>query len=229
MKYIGISSGFLPSERLCVVIDIVNSFRYYTNYSNNYLRTKDINYITSNNDTKPSKYNYIRHTNIGSDDDCEDDINYNDYVYNDNSGEEEYKKCTNNKYSNKTYFNPKYNTTEKKKIFNIKYFNSVGGNKPNIEMMKKLNFDECNDNFKDNKNCKIINLRISGQKWFSPSNRTNTKNIFNNGPPRRFKFPMCVSVEKKYKKNKYGEIYPIYHKKTIYDDGSILLQPYIDE
>ena len=229
MKYIGISSGFLPSERLCVVIDIVNSFRYYTNYSNNYLRTKDINYITSNNDTKPSKYNYIRHTNVGSDDDCEDDINYNDYVYNDNSGEEEYKKCTNNKYSNKTYFNPKYNTTEKKKIFNIKYFNSVGGNKPNIEMMKKLNFDECNDNFKDNKNCKIINLRISGQKWFSPSNRTNTKNIFNNGPPKRFKFPMCVSVEKKYKKNKYGEIYPIYHKKTIYDDGSILLQPYIDE
>ena len=114
MKYIGISSGFLPSERLCVVIDIVNSFRYYTNYSNNYLRTKDINYITSNNDTKPSKYNYIRHTNVGSDDDCEDDINYNDYVYNDNSGEEEYKKCTNNKYSNKTYFNPKYNTTEKK-------------------------------------------------------------------------------------------------------------------
>ena len=27
MNYIGISSGFLPSERLCIVIDIVNSLR----------------------------------------------------------------------------------------------------------------------------------------------------------------------------------------------------------
>ena len=40
MNYIGISSGFLPSERLCFVIDIVNSFKTY----NNYFRTKDIKY-----------------------------------------------------------------------------------------------------------------------------------------------------------------------------------------
>ena len=40
---------------------------------------------------------------------------------------------------------------------------------------------------------------------------------------------MNISIEKKYTKNKYGEVFPVYHKKTLYDDGSILLQPYIDE
>ena len=225
MKYVGIASGFLPSERLCIVIDIVNSFRTYTN---NYLRTKDSNYINSVNDTRPSKYNYIRFTNVGSDDEGEDDDN-NDYAYNDNSGEEEYKKCLKNTCSNKTFINnTKYNT-DKKKIQNIKYFNSVGGYRPFMDMKKRLNFNESKDNIKENKKPKTINLRISGQKWFSPSNRKIINNEYYNEGPKRFKFPMSVSIEKKYAKNKYGEIFPIYHRKTLYDDGSILLQPYINE
>ena len=224
MKYIGISSGFLPSERLCVVIDIVSNFR---NYTSGYLRTKDINYINSINDTRPSKYNYIRFTNVGSDDEYEDDNN--DYVYNDNSGEE-YIKNTKNTNTNRSYFNTntKFNS-DKKKIQNIKYFNSVGGYRPFIEMQKKLNFDDNKENNKDNKKEKIINLKISGQKWFSPTNRKIVKNEYYDEGPKRFKFPLSISIEKKYKKNKYGEIFPIYHRKTLYDDGSILLQPYINE
>ena len=224
MKYIGISSGFLPSERLCVVIDIVSNFR---NYTSGYLRTKDINYINSINDTRPSKYNYIRFTNVGSDDEYEDDNN--DYVYNDNSGEE-YIKNTKNTNTNRSYFNTntKFNS-DKKKIQNIKYFNSVGGYRPFIEMQKKLNFDDNKENNKDNKKEKIINLKISGQKWFSPTNRKIVKNEYYDEGPKRFKFPLSISIEKKYKKNKYGEIFPIYHRKTLYDDGSILFQPYINE
>ena len=224
MKYIGISSGFLPSERLCVVIDIVSNFR---NYTSGYLRTKDINYINSINDTRPSKYNYIRFTNVGSDDEYEDDNN--DYVYNDNSGEE-YIKNTKNTNTNRSYFNTntKFNS-DKKKIQNIKYFNSVGGYRPFIEMQKKLNFDDNKENNKDNKKEKIINLKISGQKWFSPTNRKIVKNEYYDEGPKRFKFPLSISIEKKYTKNKYGEIFPIYHRKTLYDDGSILLQPYINE
>ena len=224
MKYIGISSGFLPSERLCVVIDIVSNFR---NYTSGYLRTKDINYINSINDTRPSKYNYIRFTNVGSDDEYEDDNN--DYVYNDNSGEE-YIKNTKNTYTNRSNFNTntKFNS-DKKKIQNIKYFNSVGGYRPFVEMQKKLNFDDNKENNKDNKKEKIINLKISGQKWFSPTNRKIVKNEYYDEGPKRFKFPLSISIEKKYTKNKYGEIFPIYHRKTLYDDGSILLQPYINE
>ena len=41
--------------------------------------------------------------------------------------------------------------------------------------------------------------------------------------------PMSVSIEKKYNKNRFGEIYPVYSKKTFYDDGSILIQPYFCE
>ena len=224
MKYIGISSGFLPSERLCVVIDIISNFR---NYTSGYLRTKDINYINSINDTRPSKYNYIRFTNVGSDDEYEDDNN--DYVYNDNSGEE-YIKNTKNTYTNRSNFNTntKFNS-DKKKIQNIKYFNSVGGYRPFVEMQKKLNFDDNKENNKDNKKEKIINLKISGQKWFSPTNRKIVKNEYYDEGPKRFKFPLSISIEKKYTKNKYGEIFPIYHRKTLYDDGSILLQPYINE
>ena len=222
LKYIGISSGFLPSEKLCIVIDIVNSFKIY----NNYLRKKDINYINSINDTRPSKYNYIRITNVGSDDDNEDD-NY-DYIYHDNSGEEDNRKYTKNTFSNRNYFNTKYNTDKKNQ--NIKYFNSVGEYKPFLDMKKKLNFNENKDKIIDNKKGNIINLRISGQKWFSPSsNRKNIKNKFYNETPKKYKFPMSVSIEKKLIKNKYGEIFPIYHRKTLYDDGSILLQPYKNE
>ena len=224
MKYIGIATGFLPSERLCIVIDIVNSFKYYNNY---FLRAQDFNYNETRHDTKPSKYNYIRFTNVGSDEENENDNN--DYVYNDNSGEEEFKKYNKKTYSNRTYFNKKFKT-DKKKVNNIKYFNSANNYRPNINMEQKLKINKIYDeNFTENKNDKIINLRISGQKCFSPSNRKAFKSRFTEDNSRRFKYPMSVSIEKKFTKSKYGEIYPVYHKKTIYDDGSILLQPYVDE
>ena len=227
MKYIGIASGILPSERPCIIIDIAHSLKY----NNNYLKTKETNYINSVNEVRPSKYNYIRFTNVGSDDE-EGEIDNNDYVNNvnnDNSeGEEDYKKYIKNTISNKTYCYPKYNT-DKKKIQNIKYFNSIGGYRPFIDMRKKLNFNEDIDNFTNDKKEKVINLRISGQKWFSPSNRKFVYKKKDYEGPLKYKYPISISIEKKYTKNKYGEIFPVYHKKTLYDDGSILLQPYIDE
>ena len=96
-------------------------------------------------------------------------------------------------------------------------------------MRKKLNFNEDIDNFTNDKKEKVINLRISGQKWFSPSNRKFVYKKNDYEGPLKYKYPISISIEKKYTKNKYGEIFPVYHKKTLYDDGSILLQPYIDE
>ena len=46
--------------------------------------------------------------------------------------------------------------------------------------------------------------------------------------PKEYKFPVSVSLEKKYARNQDGKIFPIISKETKYDDGSILIQPYVD-
>ena len=218
MNYIGISSGFLPSERLCFVIDIVNSFKTY----NNYFRTKDINYINSiDNSTRQSKENYIRFTNVQSDEENGDENIEN--VYNENSGEEDYPKYTKNPYCTKTYFNRKYNKNKSK---NIKNFISAERYRPFVGEKNKLNFNEENVNLKENKKNKYIDLTVSRTKWFSPTTRKSTNNRVYNDCPQKYKYPMSVSIEKKYRKNRYGEVFPIWNRKIIYDDGSILLQPY---
>ena len=223
MKYIGISSEILPSERLCIVIDMVNSFKNY----NIYLRKKEINYTqnTNYNDIRPSRFNYIRYTNINSDEE-----NDNDDDNEENSGEEEYRKYQKNTYGNNTYYNYKYNT-DKKRINNIKYYNSIGVTHPYAKMKYRYNFDENNKNSlkKNNNKNETFDLRISKQTCFSPSTTKYFKCNYYDERPKRFKLPMSFSIEKKYNRDKYGDIYPVYSKKTFYDDGSVLIQPYFCE
>ena len=67
MNYIGIASGLLPSEKLCIIIDIVNSLRMsiynftpmeYNNYSNNNINDKNIKMDNSCYIRKNLKPNY---------------------------------------------------------------------------------------------------------------------------------------------------------------------------
>lgn len=211
MKYIGIASGLLPSERLCIVIDIVSSFYIYDHFL----------YQKLNNNT-PIKYNYKTYENYQNNDEL---------IYNKDEKDlyrskiNKYKNFYNNNYNNEisyTGFHPFYNS-EIKKFNKNRFFNSVGENyNEGINRIKEHN------NRNKNKE-KIIDLRISKQKCYSPSNDIGCRNEFYYEQPNEFKLPVSVSIEKKYVKSKKGKFFPIYSKETKYDDGSILIQPYFDE
>jgi len=215
MQYIGISSGFLPSERLCFVIDIVHSFQIRSNY----IYPKAFGY-------RPNKYNYK----------CSQ-MRYNDYK--DNYNEEYYRnnfmKTQNNYYdyddsnNDRTFygFKPNYNRSEKRIINQRKYFNSTGVSPP----MNGNNNDLENGRYKDNSRNinKGIDLRISKQTSISPLNGIEYKNEIYSYRPKAYKIPLCVSIEKNFAKNKKGQVFPIYSKQSKYDDGSILIQPYDDD
>ena len=208
MKYIGIASGLLPSGRICLVIDIVSSFRIYENYN----RNKEIEY-NYNNDISPSKYNYIRFTNVENEH---------------NDSEKKYVKYSKNKSNN---FFPKY-FSSKSKIKTAKNINSVRGYYYPLDQVKhKLNFNEDNNIklIKNIKNEDLGDLRISKQNCFSPSNKKTFIKEYYNNVYQKYRIPLSISIEKNYTKNKYGDVYPLYHKKTVYNDGSILLQPFFEE
>ena len=220
MKYIGIASGLLPSERLCFVIDIVSSLQIYDNYI--YPRIKYSNYIK-----RPSniKYCFKKHQNYDEED---------KFVNNDE--EEEFYKSKNNTYINNNdivynNFSPKYNS-EMKKFNNKRIFNSVLCPSQLFKENDRYEDNPTKNNLKNKKNEEIIDLRISQQKCLSPSKGSNGKYMKNQilyQLPKKFEVPVSVSIEKKYAKNKVGEFFPIYSRETKYEDGSILIQPYIDE
>jgi len=220
MKYIGIASGLLPSERLCFVIDIVSSFQIYDNYI--YPRIK-----YSNFNKRPSNFNYGYKKYQKYDEDAK-------FVNNDE--EEEFYNSKNNTYINNNEmiynkFNPKYNS-EMKKFNNKSIFNSVYYPSQLFKENDSYEDNRTKYNLKNKKNEEIIDLRISQQKCLRPSNGSNgiyMKKQILYQPPKKFKIPVSVSIEKKYAKNKVGEFFPIYSRETKYDDGSILIQPYIDE
>ena len=222
MKYIGIASGLLPSERLCFVIDIVSSFQIYDNCV--YPRIK---YSNCNYNKRPSnlKYGYKKYQNFDE-----------DAKFVNNDEEEEFYKSKTNTYINNNEliynnYNPKYNT-EMKKISNKRIFNSICCPSHLFKENDSYEDNQTKNNLKNKKNEKIIDLRISQQKCLRPSNGSNgiyMKKQILYQPPKKFKIPVSISIEKKYAKNKVGEFFPIYSKETKYDDGSILIQPYIDE
>lgn len=216
MQYIGISSGFLPSERLCIVIDIVSSFIIYDKFIYHKVNSNYCNY-------RPTKGSYITYNNIYED----DDENYNckqNHLY--KNKKIIYNNCLNDNEANYYDFNPKFNT-EKKSYNNKRFFNSASP-------FECIDFNKYNDLYegnryknysRDNKDGDFINLTISKQKCFSPAKTTLYKYKY----PKYFKLPVSVSIEKKYAKNKNGMLLPIYSRETKYDDGSILIQPYPDE
>jgi len=213
MQYIGISSGFLPSERLCIVIDIVHSFQIRSNFI--YPKGFGFGY-------RPNKYNYK----------CSQ-MRYNDYK--DNYDEEYYRnnfmKTQNSYYdysnNDRTYYGlkPNFHRSEKRIINKRKFFNSTGVSPP-----KNSNNVEENERYKDhsrNRN-QGIDLRISKQTSISPLNGIEYKNEIYSYRPKAYKIPLSVSIEKNYAKNKKGQVFPVYSKQSKYDDGSILIQPYDD-
>ena len=220
MKYIGIASGLLPSERLCFVIDIVSSLQIYDNYI--YPRIKYSNYIK-----RPSniKYCFKKYQNYDEED---------KFVNNDE--EEEFYKSKNNTYINNNdivynNFSPKYNS-EMKKFNNKRIFNSVLCPSQLFKENDRYEDNPTKNNLKNKKNEEIIDLRISQQKCLSPSKGSNgiyMKNQILYQLPKKFEVPVSVSIEKKYVKNKVREFFPIDSRETKYEDGSILIQPYIDE
>ena len=215
MRYIGIASGLLPSDRLCFVIDIVHSLKII----NNFFYPKP--YIQ-----RPNKYNKIRYIyNEQDDDECNDEEYYKDRVLN------TYNNINQNNRNNYS-FNPIYRNinnfyNEKKHYNKRKYFNSVG-----VSPFIRTNYDGYENNKsrnyrKKNKN-EEINLRISKQESLFPSNSVYFREEDFSYYPKEYKIPVSVSLEKKYARNQDGKLFPILSKETKYDDGSILIQPYVD-
>ena len=228
MKYIGIASGLLPSEKLCFVINIVHSFKIYNNFVYTRKHCNYNNYITN----FPMKSNRI-YNDYDDNNELKNNIDY----YNNHDNEEYVEVLYNNKINNLNnysknnneeilYFNYNPFTNSNKKMVNKKrLYNSVGTTSSN----NHGNSNRYNNYIKNNKKEEIIDLRISHQKCISPSNFINLKKDSCYIYPKNYKMPVSVSVEKKYAKNQYGEFFPIYSRESKYDDGSILIQPLIDE
>jgi len=220
MKYIGIASGYLPSERICYVIDIVHSFKIYDRFL--------YNRIKYSHNKSPIKYNYIRYRNEDSDEYNKDNYEEEDY-FNDNNNLYNFNKYTNNNrdviYDN---YNPKY-SPPKAVHSNRKNFNLVQISPSKSNIYENDNYNKYKYYTIENKNKEIGDLRISNQKCLSPFNEDKRFYKTFYSPPKQFKIPVSISFEKKYAKNEEGKIFPIYSKQTKYDDGSILIQPYMDE
>ena len=217
MHYIGIASGLLPSENLCIIIDIVNAIK-----------------INNNFNLRPVKYSFY---NYNDDDDYENECDYSFY--------ENYNKNNNiNNYANKDrYFYQNYSCNNMKpktdkKAYNLKrVYNSVGyspymkkkvnininNNCTRLNKSKKKYINYFYDNDEEDDDDEVMDLRITGQKCFNP-NAVKFKNSYYENQTE-FKFPVSISIDKKYKRNKDGRLYPFYTKQTKYDDGSILIQP----
>lgn len=213
MHLIGIASGLLPSDNLCIIIDVVQAIKININ---------SINYI-------PLRKNFLNNK-----------INY---YENDNE-------LDNNNYFNRRYVPKNYNTPLKiyKKKYPLNCYTSLkkdiySDNKIN-NMNKMFNPNTSNSYFNrnkfqkkyypisksyDNKNDNGMNLRVRGQKSvYIKTNYNNEINKFLNCSTE-FKIPISIYVDRQYIKNKKGKLVPIYTKESTYDDGSILIQPDVDE
>ena len=223
MHYIGIASGLLPSENLCIIIDIVNAIK-----------------INNNFNLRPVKYSFY---NYNDDDDYENECDYSFYEnYNKNDNINNY--TNNGRYFYKNYSCINMKPKTDKKAYNMKrIFNSVGYS-PYKKKKVKINIDKdftrtnkskskskskkkyihyFYDDDDDDDEYGVMDLRITGQKSFNP-NGVNFKNSYYENQTE-FKLPVSISIDKKYKRNKDGRLYPFYTKQTKYDDGSILIQP----
>ena len=66
MNLIGIASGLLPSENLCIVIDVVNSIKvydYFNPFKYNFIRNGNNNYENNQNEFEKYYYNHENNPN----------------------------------------------------------------------------------------------------------------------------------------------------------------------
>lgn len=118
MNYIGIASGLLPSDNLCIIIDIVNSLKNNTNF----------NY-------KPFKGNYIKNINNDKyDDKYKFKSNYNFYKFNRSSN---YLNNKNNYLSKNYSTNNINNFNSNKKKYNMKKIFNSREYSPSPKMINK--------------------------------------------------------------------------------------------
>lgn len=197
MNLIGIASGLLPSENLCIVIDVVNSIKvydYFNPFKYNFIRNGIDNY--ENNQNEFQKYNY----NIENNQNNQIILNTNySYINENNKSEPKI-------YNIKKGFNPIFVSPNKKK----KYENNC--------------FTINNKSYKKNNNINdVINLEIVRHK--TPIIKREKSFILQT--PKSYKIPISICIDKQYIKDKEGKFVPIYTKESTYDDGSILLQPNI--
>ena len=213
MKFIGIASGILPSERLCIAIDIVHSFKIINNFSYNYRTNKH-------------NYDYIKYIEDEShDSNCEEEYYKNKNKIFLNNYNTNYTKNSRNKRG----FYPK----SEKKFKCRKIFKTEG-------LPLSIN---TNNDFSRNRryrNCTIqdenegMDLRITEQTIYTrdeycyDSPKAHPKKYLKEYL-KEYKIPMSVSIEKNYARNIWGKYFPIYSKQTKYDDGSILIQPYPED
>jgi hypothetical protein len=209
MKFIGIASGMLPSERLCIAIDIVHSLKLINNFSYNY---------------RLNTHNYIKYKE-------DEDHDYND--------EEEYCKKKNkmlkllNNYStnysknsrNKRSFYPK----SEKKVKCRKIFKTEGV-PLSINTNNNFKRNRRNHNFPIYDGNEGMDLRITEQTTYTRDEDCyDSPKSYPKEYLKEYKIPMSVSIEKNYARNICGNYFPFYSKQTKYDDGSILIQPYPED
>ena len=214
MHYIGIASGLLPSENLCIIIDIVNAIKMNNNFN-----------------LRPVKYSFY---NYNDEDDYENGCDYSFYEnYNKNDNIKNYTNKDRYFYQNYSCNNMKPRTN--KKAYNMKrIYNSVGYSP---YMKKKVKINMNNNCVRTNKSKKKyinyfyddddygeeMDLRITQQRRIDPKSVKFKNSYYEN--QTEFKLPVSISIDKKYKRNRDGRLYPFYTKQTKYDDGSILIQP----
>ena len=216
MHLIGIASGLLPSENLCIIIDIVHALLIDYNY----------NY-------SPMKNNFIRSQYNNNDNKRE---NENNEYYNDNNRYSHLINICSPFKNNKKNMDINYSTNNNNKWNRNSYINNTKKVYHSVKYTPFKNKNENVNNYFSN-NCKSyendinkdgINLRIIEQKSKKINNANNIDNVILYSP-KEYKIPVSVYIDKQYIKDEEGKIIPIFNRETTYDDGSILIQPDIED
>jgi hypothetical protein len=218
MHYIGIASGLLPSENLCIIIDIVNAIKI-----NNIFNLRPVKYSFYNyndDDDYENECDYNFYENYNKNDILNNYTNNDRYFYQNYSCKNMKPKTDKKAYNMKRIYNSVGYTPYKKKKVNININNNCIRTNINRKKYKNYFYDDEDDGEDDSGE---MDLRITGQKSFNP-NVVKFKNSYYE-KQTEFKLPVSISIDKKYKRNKDGRLYPFYFRQTKYDDGSILIQP----
>ena len=214
IKYIGIASCLLPSEKICIIIGLV----------------EDLIIIGDIDDEEEEDNNYDRCYYF----DNVDDLNNFDYAYrgsvqpnirNNNirvvNGYYQNLNQNNNKYFNDFHWCNKNDQS----YYNdrVKHYYP----KKQVIFCNKNNYEQEKSRQKRNK--RFIDLNISKEYSTSPIRNSYIGNRYrftdvSNSSFAYYPRPVSVSYEKKYVRDRFGKIFPIYAKETRYDDGSILIQ-----
>ena len=216
MNLIGIASGLLPSEDLCIIIDIahalvINNDHYYSPMKNYFIRNKYKNYDNQGGNENNRYYNdNKRYKNLK---------NSFSPLKNDRKNMEINNSTNNNKWNRDLYIN------DTKKEYHSLMLS------PYRNKNEKVNdyFPNKYNSYEYYKNKDGFTLRTNEQK---NNNINNVNNIDNNSilsGPKEYKIPISVYIDKQYIKDKKGKIIPIYTREITYDDGSILIQPDIED